>query len=155
MFSSHQESPFCPPENRPSGARIIQASFTFHSDNPWYSIPYSSFNFPFQWLLRLSLPPSLFCFCSKPSIPSKPYKPSLFPVFLLFFGIVVVAWEGLGMECMEWMQLQKKKQGQTNFFEIHLTLLHIFYVLFHLDTWMSLGGTRTKSLESIQSVTLL
>ena len=49
----------------------------------------------------------------------------------------------------------KKKQGQTNFFEIHLTLLHIFYVLFHLDTWMSLGGTRTKSLESIQSVTLL
>ena len=47
------------------------------------------------------------------------------------------------MGCMEWMQLQKKKQGQTNFFEIHLTLLHIFYVLFHLDTWMGLGGTRT------------
>ena len=47
------------------------------------------------------------------------------------------------MGCMEWMQLQKKKQDQTNFFEIHLTLLHIFYVLFHLDTWMSLGGTRT------------
>lgn len=47
------------------------------------------------------------------------------------------------MGCMEWMQLQKKKQDQTNFFEIHLTLLHIFYVLFHSDTWMSLGGTRT------------
>ena len=46
------------------------------------------------------------------------------------------------MGCMEWMQLQKKKQDQTNFFEIHLTLLHIFYVLFHSDTWMSLGGTR-------------
>ena len=59
------------------------------------------------------------------------------------------------MGYVEWMQLQKKKQDQTNFFEIHLTLLHIFYVLFHLDTWMSLGGTRTKSLESIQSVTLL
>ena len=48
--------------------------------------------------------------------------------------------------CIEWMQLQKKKQGQTNFFEIHLTLLHIFYVLFHSDTWMSLGGTRTNGL---------
>ncbi|SCI23730.1 Uncharacterised protein [uncultured Clostridium sp.] len=50
--------------------------------------------------------------------------------------------------CIEWMQLQKKKQGQTNFFEIHLTLLHIFYVLFHSDTWMSLGGTRTNGLFS-------
>ena len=47
------------------------------------------------------------------------------------------------MGCMEWMQLQKKKQNQTNFFEIHLTLLHVFYVLFHSDTWMSLGGART------------
>ena len=47
------------------------------------------------------------------------------------------------MGCMEWMQLQKKKQDQTNFFEIHLTLLHVFYVLFYSDTWISLGGTRT------------
>ena len=47
--------------------------------------------------------------------------------------------------CIEWMQLQKKKQGQTNFFEIHLTLLHIFYVLFHSDTWMGLSETRTKN----------
>lgn len=46
--------------------------------------------------------------------------------------------QGLAME-----RLQKRKQGQTNFFEIHLTLLHVFYVLFHSDTWMSLGGTRT------------
>ena len=44
------------------------------------------------------------------------------------------------------MQLQKKKQDQTNFFEIHLTLLHVFYVLFCSDTWMGLGGQRTKSL---------
>lgn len=50
------------------------------------------------------------------------------------------------MGCMEWMQLQKKKQDQTNFFEIHLTLLHVFYVLFCSDTWMGLGGPRTKSL---------
>ena len=49
------------------------------------------------------------------------------------------------MECMEWMQLQKKKQGQTNFFEIHLTLLHVFYVLFHSDAWMGLSETRTKN----------
>ena len=59
------------------------------------------------------------------------------------YAIEEGAWEDLGMGCMEWMQLQKKKQDQTNFFEIHLTLLHIFYVLFHSDTWMSLGGTRT------------
>ena len=89
------------------------------------------------------------------AIPSKPYKPSLFLTFPVVFEIEEGAWEGLGMGCMEWMQLQKKKQGQTNFFEIHLTLLHIFSVLFHSDTWMGLGGTRTKSLESIQSVTLL
>ena len=41
---------------------------------------------------------------------------------------------------------KKKKQDQTNFFEIHLTLLHVFYVLFCSDTWMGLGGPRTKSL---------
>ena len=50
----------------------------------------------------------------------------------------------LGSSC------KKKKQGQTNFFEIHLTLLHIFYVLFHSDTWMSLGGTRTFVFSSHQ-----
>ena len=155
MFSSHQESPSCPSENRPFGTRKNQASFPFHSGNP---TTFSSiFNFQFSDSMT-----SAFVSASKPllplfhsAIPSKPYKPSLFPVFPVFFGIGEGAWEGLGMGCMEWMQLQKKKQGQTNFFEIHLTLLHVFYVLFHSDTWMSLGGTRTKSLESIQSVTLL
>ena len=155
MFSSHQESPSCPPENRPSGTRKKQASFPFHSGNP---TTFSSiFNFQFSDSMT-----SASVSASKPllplfhsAIPSKPYKPSLFPVFLLFFRIEEVAWEGLGMGCLWGWQRQKKKQGQTNFFEIHLTLLHIFYVLFHSDTWMSLGGTRTKSLESIQSVTLL
>ena len=42
----------------------------------------------------------------------------------------------------------KKKQDQTNFFEIHLTLLHVFYVLFHSDTWMSLSGTRTYTIQT-------
>ncbi len=51
--------------------------------------------------------------------------------------------QGLAME-----RLQKRKQGQTNFFEIHLTLLHIFYVLFHSDTWMSLDGTRTFTIQT-------
>ena len=54
--------------------------------------------------------------------------------------------QGLAME-----RLQKRKQGQTNFFEIHLTLLHIFYVLFHSDTWMGLGGTRTSPLFKLQT----
>ena len=47
------------------------------------------------------------------------------------------------MGCLWGVTEAKKKQDQTNFFEIHLTLLHVFYVLFHSDTWMSLGGTRT------------
>ena len=67
---------------------------------------------------------------SLPIFPSKPYKPSLFLPFPVVFEIEEGAWEGLGMGCMEWMQLQKKKQGQTNFFEIHLTLLHIFMFFF-------------------------
>ena len=46
MFSSHQESPSCPPENRPSGTRKNQASFPFHSGNP---TTFSSiFNFQFS-----------------------------------------------------------------------------------------------------------
>ena len=66
---------------------------------------------------------------SLPIFPSK-YKPSLFLTFPVVFEIEEGAWEGLGMGCMEWMQLQKKKQDQTNFFEIHLTLLHIFLFFF-------------------------
>ena len=46
---------------------------------------------------------------------------------------------------------KKKKQDQTNFFEIHLTLLHVFYVLFHSDTWMGLGETRTASIQTLYS----
>ena len=46
LFSSHQESPSCPPENRPSGTRKNQASFPFHSGNP---TTFSSiFNFQFS-----------------------------------------------------------------------------------------------------------
>lgn len=152
MFSSHQESPSCPPENRPSGTRKNQASFPFHSGNP---TTFSSiFNFQFSDSMT-----SASVSASKPLLPlfhsairSKPYKPSLFPVFLLFFRIEEVAWEGLGMGCLWGWQRQKKKQGQTNFFEIHLTLLHIFYVLFHSDTWMSLSGTRTYFIQTRQSL---
>ena len=61
-------------------------------------------------------------FASKPllplfhqSIPSKPYKPSLFPVFLLFFGIEEGAWEGLvlGMHGVE--AAAKKEAGPDEF----------------------------------------
>ena len=150
MFSSHQESPSCPPENRPSGTRKNQASFPFHSGNP---TTFSSiFNFQFSDSMT-----SASVSASKPLLPlfhsairSKPYKPSLFLTFLVVFEIEERAWEGLGMECVLGQQRQKKKQGQTNFFEIHLTLLHIFYVLFHSDTWMSLGGTRTLFIRTRQ-----
>ena len=97
LFSSHQESPSCPPENRPSGTRKNQASFPFHSGNP------TTFSFIFNFQFSDSMT-SASVSASKPllplfhpAIPSKSYKPSLFPVFPLFFGIVVVAWEGLGM----------------------------------------------------------
>ena len=87
LFLSHQESTSCPPENRPSGTRKNQASFPFHSGNP---TTFSSiFNFQFSDSMT-----SASVSASKPllplfhsAIPSKPYKPSLFPVFLLFFGI--------------------------------------------------------------------
>ena len=155
MFSSHQESPSCLPENRPSGTRKNQVSFPFHSGNP---TTFSSiFNFQFSDSMGLCV-----CLClqaSSASVPFsnlfKPYKPSLFPVFPVFFGIGEGAWEGLGMGCLWGWQRQKKKQGQTNFFEIHLTLLHVFYVLFHLDTWMGLGGTRTNSVLVPPRITLL
>ena len=155
MFSSHQESPSCPPENRPSGTRKNQASFPFYSGNP---TTFSSiFNFQFSDSMT-----SASVSASKPLLPLFHSAISLSLINQAFF-LFSRSFSGLEKElgrawclgCMEWMQLQKKKQDQTNFFEIHLTLLHIFYVLFHLDTWMSLGGTRTKSLESIQSVTLL
>ena len=146
MFSSHQESPSCPSENRPFGTRKNQASFPFHSGNP---TTFSSI-FNFQFLDSMT---SASVSASKPllplfhsAIPFKPYKPSLFPVFPIVFWIGEGAWEGLGMGYVLGQQRQKKKQGQTNFFEILLTLLHIFYVLFHSDTWMSLGGTRTNGL---------
>lgn len=148
MFSSHQESPSCPSENRPFGTRKNQASFPFHSGNP---TTFSSI-FNFQFLDSMT---SASVSASKPllplfhsAIPFKPYKPSLFPVFPIVFWIGEGAWEGLGMGYVLGQQRQKKKQGQTNFFEILLTLLHIFYVLFHSDTWMSLGGTRTKIIRT-------
>ena len=154
MFSSHQESPSCPPENRPSGTRKNQASFPFHSGNP---TTFSSiFNFQFSDSMT-----SASVSASKPLLPSslhillsKPYKPSLFLTFPVVFRIgeewLVAGTRDacLGSSC------KKKKQGQTNFFEIHLTLLHVFYVLFHSDTWMSLSGTRTPTIQTLQRLTL-
>lgn len=100
VFSSHQESPSCPPENRPSGTRKNQASFPFHSGNP---TTFSSiFNFQFSDSMT-----SASVSASKPllplfhsAIPSKPYKPSLFLTFPVVFEIEEGAWEGLGMGCL-------------------------------------------------------
>ena len=92
------------------------------------------------------------CLCaSRPllfhsAIPSKPYKPGRFLIFLLFFRIEEKGLGGLGNGMLVRVTEAKKKQDQTNFFEIHLTLLHVFYVLFHLDTWMGLSGMRTFTL---------
>ena len=67
-----------------------------------------------------------------------------------FSGLKRMDCVGLGMGYLWGWQSQKKKQDQTNFFEIHLTLLHVFYVLFHSDTWMSLSGTRTLIIQTRQ-----
>ena len=92
MFSSHQESPSCPSENRPFGTRKNQASFPFHSGNP---TTFSSI-FNFQFLDSMT---SASVSASKPLLPLfhsanpfKPYKPSLFPVFPIVFWIGDVAW---------------------------------------------------------------
>ena len=49
------------------------------------------------------------------AIPSKPYKPSRFPVFSFFFGIGEVAWEGLvlGMHGVD--AATKKEAGPDEF----------------------------------------
>ena len=115
MFSSHQELPSCPPENRPSGTRKNQASFPFHSGNP--TIFSSIFNFQFSDSMT-----SASVSASKPllppghsAIPSKPYKPSLFLIFPVFFGIGDVAWEGLvlGMHGVD--AATKKEAGPDEF----------------------------------------
>ena len=109
------KSTSCLPENRPSGTRKNQASFPFHSGNP---TTFSSiFNFQFSDSMT-----SAFVSASKPllplfhsAIPSKPYKPSLFPVFPVFFGIGEGAWEGLvlGMHGVD--AATKKEAGPDEF----------------------------------------
>ena len=93
MFSSHQESPSCLPENRPSGTRKNQASFPFHSGNP---TTFSSiFNFQFSDSMTsasVSASKSLLPLFHS-AIPFKPYKSSLFPVFPVVFEIEEGAWE--------------------------------------------------------------
>ena len=154
MFSSHQESPSCPPENRPSGTRKNQASFPFHSGNP---TTFSSiFNFQFSDSMTsasVSASKSLLPLFHS-AIRSKPYKPSLFPVFPVFFGIGEEAWEGLEMGCVLGQQRQKKKQGQTNFFEIHLTLLHIFMFFFTRTLGWVLVGREQLLTQTLQRLTL-
>ena len=114
MFSSHQESPSCPPENRPSGTRKNQASFPFHSGNP---TTFSSiFNFQFSDSMT-----SASVSASKPllplfhsAIPSKPYKPSLFLIFSFFSSLKRSAW-WLGDGMRAWVAAAKKEAGPDEF----------------------------------------
>ena len=140
MFSSHQESPSCPPENRPSGTRKNQASFPFHSGNP---TTFSSiFNFQFSDSMGLCV-----CFrlqASSASIPSillsKLYKPSLFPVFPVFFGIGeewLVAWNRdacLGSSC-------KKRSRARRISLKFIWLCFMFFMFFFTRTlgWVWVG----------------
>ena len=137
MFSSHQELPSCPPENRPSGTRKNQASFPFHSGNP---TTFSSiFNFQFSDSMTSAsvsaskplLPPSLHIFRSKP------YKPSLFPVFPIVFWIGDVAWNRdacLGSSC-------KKRSRARRISLKFIWLCFIFFMFFFTRTlgWVLVG----------------
>ena len=49
------------------------------------------------------------------AIPSKPYKPSLFPVFLLFFRIEEKGLGGLGNGMRAWVTETKKEAGPDEF----------------------------------------
>ena len=106
------KSPSCPPENRPSGTRKNQASFPFHSGNP------TTFSFIFNFQFSDSMT-SASVSASKPllplfhsTIPSKPYKPSLFPAL---FGIEEGAWVGLGTGMRAWVAEAKKEAGPDEF----------------------------------------
>ena len=116
-----------------------------------HSLLYSTFSFRIQWPLRLSLPPSLFCLCSIQQSHLSLINQAVFLFSCSFSGLKRMDWVGLELGCVLGWQRQKKKQDQTNFFEIHQTLLHVFYVLFHLDTWMSLSGTRTNPLFKLDN----
>ena len=79
-----------------------------------HSLLYSTFSFRIQWPASVSASkPLLPLFHS--AIPSKPYKPSLFPVFPVFFGIGEGAWEGLvlGMHGVD--AATKKEAGPDEF----------------------------------------
>ena len=103
---------------------------------------YSSPFYPFS-SAPVSVPPGLFCSIQQSDLSL--INQAFFLFSQSFSGLEKELGRAWCLGCMEWMQLQKKKQDQTNFFEIHLTLLHVFYVLFHSDTWMGLGGTRTSN----------
>ena len=140
MFSSHQESPSCPPENRPSGTRKKQASFPFHSGNP---TTFSSiFNFQFSDSMT-----SASVSASKPllplfhsAIPSKPYKPSLFLIFSFFFILEeewLVAWNRdacLGSSC-------KKRSRARRISLKFIWLCFMFFMFFFTRTlgWVLVG----------------
>ena len=150
MFSSHQESPSCLPENRPSGTRKNQASFPFHSGNP---TTFSSiFNFQFSDSMT-----SASVSVSKPllplfhsAIPSKSYKPGLFPVFLLFFGIeeeLERDWEWdacLGSSC-------KKRSRARRISLKFIWLCFIFFLFFFTRTlgWVLVGREHMDYSNSI------
>ena len=148
MFSSHQESPSCPSENRPFGTRKNQASFPFHSGNP---TTFSSiFNFQFSDSMT-----SASVSASKPllplfhsAIPSKPYKPSLFPVFPIVFWIGDVAWNRdacLGSSC--------KKRSRTRRISLKfIWLCFIFFMFFFTRTlgWVLVGRKQFAYSNSLQ-----
>ena len=114
VFSSHQESPSCPPENRPSGTRKNQASFPFHSGNP---TTFSSiFNFQFSDSMTSASvsasKPLLLLFHSAISLSL--INQAFFLFSRLFSGLERSDW-WLGTGMHAWVAAAKKEAGPDEF----------------------------------------
>lgn len=140
MFSSHQESPSCPPENRPSGTRKNQASFPFHSGNP---TTFSSiFNFQFSDSMT-----SAFVSASKPLLPLFHSAISLSLINQAFF-LFSRSFSGLEMwlgRAWEWdacLGSRGKKRSRARRISLKfIWLCFIFFMFFFTRTlgWVWVG----------------
>ena len=140
MFSSHQESPSCPPENRPSGTRKKQASFPFHSGNP---TTFSSiFNFQFSDSMT-----SASVSASKPLLPLFHSAISLSLINQAFFlfsrsfsGLEM--WFGRAWEWDAWSGCSCKKRSRARRISLKfIWLCFIFFMFFFTRTlgWVWVG----------------
>ena len=140
LFSSHQESPSCPPENRPSGTRKNKPLSLFIAAILQHSLLNSTFNFRIQRPLRLSLPPSLFCLCSI----QQSHLSLINQAFFLFSRLFSRLKKELGRtwEWDVWSGCSCKKRSRTRRISLKfIWLCFIFFMFFFTRTlgWVLVG----------------